>query len=86
MPRNETTLILLAVVVVCAVSVLRGLLASVTSIPMASQTLQLAGLTFITYLLWMRVTRGSTPDPEGTESASVSITDKVKSLYTKLGL
>lgn len=52
--RNETTLVVVAVAFVCVMSTMRGMLATVTSVPLAGQALQILGLIYLARWAWTR--------------------------------
>ena len=52
--RDETTLVVVAVAFVCVMSTMRGMLSTVTSIPLAGQALQVLGLIYLAQWAWAR--------------------------------
>ena len=52
--RDEMTLAAVAVAFVCIMSTMRGMLATLTAIPLAGQALQVLGLVYLAQLAWAR--------------------------------
>jgi len=51
---SSSTMIMVAVIVMCAVSTLRGALTTVTTVPFVGQALQVLGVVFLVQLAWTR--------------------------------
>ena len=51
---NEMTLVAVAVALVCVMSTMRGLLATITGVPLVGQALQVLGLVYLAQLAWAR--------------------------------
>jgi threonine/homoserine/homoserine lactone efflux protein len=54
MAPDELGFVGIAVVLVCVLSTARGVLATVTAVPLVAQALQLLGLAFLAQLAWRR--------------------------------